>query len=75
MSDRDGGTLTLSVTVEKLRRLDVYVDGRPLASHKVEDGTTEIRLSDVGPDAELIDVEGFYRGKLAAARRLWLESD
>jgi hypothetical protein len=75
VSDRDGGTLTLSVTVEKLRRLDVYVDGRPLTSQEVKDGTTEVRLSDVGPDAELIDVEGFYRGKLAAARRLWLASE
>jgi hypothetical protein len=73
--ERSGRTLTLSVTVEKLRRLDIYVDGRPLATQNVKDGSTQVRLSSVEPDAEVIDVEGFYRGKLAAARRLWLESE
>jgi hypothetical protein len=68
--ERGGRTLTLSVTVEKLRRLDFYVDGRPLASQDVKDGTTQVQLAGVEPDAELIELEGFYRNKLVAARRV-----
>jgi hypothetical protein len=67
-SSLDGaGTLTLQVTTEGIRRLDVYVDSRPRASADVPDGGSILTVPGL-TGAAVVRVEGYAGGELVAAR-------
>jgi hypothetical protein len=58
----------LDVNISKLDRIDVYVDGRPYASHDVADG---LQLS-LGHPREVIRVEGYQGDNLQQVRTIRL---
>jgi len=67
----DGSILKLKTTVRGITRLDVYVDGRPIESFDIKDGTRRFRL-DVQVGASQLYVAGFANKEHAASRKLTL---
>ncbi len=51
-----------------LRRLDVYLDDRPIRSLDIDDGATQVTVP-LEPENAVLDLRGFDSGRLAAARR------
>lgn len=65
-----GGLRTLELTTGGVDSVDVYLDGRPVATTDTVDGVTELELElPVGAGGEL-RLEGFDDGRLVAARLL-----
>jgi hypothetical protein len=62
---RTGGHLPLRVTTGGLDRIDVAVDGRPVTSLDVTDGTTNVDVP-VAAGAKRLAVDGYSHGTLAA---------
>ncbi|HEY0782603.1 MAG TPA: S41 family peptidase, partial [Thermoanaerobaculia bacterium] len=60
---------TLTVTTRNVDRLDLFVDGRPVRSLDVVDGTTTIELPPSLESAATLEVRGFLAGELAASAR------
>lgn len=57
------------VTTQNLSRIDIYVDGRPVQSTDVGDGTHPIPLT-LGAAAKQLDVKGYLDDKHVASARL-----
>ncbi len=66
-----GEGVTLNVTTGGLTSLDVYVDGRPVGTATVTDGTTPFALPHPPANA-VVRIEGFDGAELVAARRVGL---
>lgn len=66
-----GPTLTIQAKTVGISRLDIYIDGRPLESHDINDGTHSY---DVAPPAAaaLLELAGYKNDKLVAARKMKL---
>jgi hypothetical protein len=65
------GTLTVQLTTTGLDRVDVYLDGRPVASPTVTAPTTTVTIP--GATAgQLLRADGFSTGELVASRRVTL---
>ena len=62
-----GGTVTLTLQVAKLDRIDVYVDGRPQLTSDVTDGA--VTRSVPGGVGDQLRIEGFAAGTLVAVRK------
>jgi hypothetical protein len=61
--------LRIEITAAGLDRVDVYVDGRPIAS--VDVGADPVVLSELhGSVGAMVLVEGYAAGELVAARRV-----
>jgi len=66
-----GSVLTLDATTAALSRLDVYVDGRPLASLDVVDGNHSVNVN-VPDGATGVRLAGYHNDALVAARKMAL---
>ena len=66
-----GDGVTLNVTTGGLTGIDVYVDGRPVGTATVTDGTTPFALPNPPANA-VVRLEGFDGAELVAARRVAL---
>jgi hypothetical protein len=67
-SSGSGASLSLQVTTLGLSRLDVYVDGRPVSTLDVSDGTTTIAVDATG--ADLLELAGYDSSGYVAARKI-----
>ncbi len=65
-----GSTLNVEVTTRGLDRLDVYLDGRPVQTMNVGDGTTIFQVEVAG--ADLLELAGYEDGDYVAARKVEL---
>jgi C-terminal processing protease CtpA/Prc len=65
-----GSTRALHVATLGLSRIDLYLDGRPVMTVDVADGTTDISLDASG--AEVLELAGYEGRELVAARKLQL---
>jgi hypothetical protein len=63
-----GGTLTVELTTEGVDRVDVYLDGRPVASPTVTTPVTSVTVAGVTAGQRL-RADGFSEGRLVASRR------
>ena len=61
------GTLNLSLATAGVDRVDVYLDGRPVRSSDVTDGSTTLSVPAAG--ARRLRLQGFSRGRLVANRQ------
>jgi hypothetical protein len=69
VASQTSSTLTLSVRTEAMTSVDVYVNDRPVATSRVQDGMNQVQVP--RPSAgSAIRLEGFAGGKLVASRRL-----
>lgn len=66
-----GEGVTLNITTGGLTGIDVYVDGRPVGTATVTDGTTPFGLPHPPANA-VVRIEGFDGAELVAARRVAL---
>ncbi len=65
-----GASLSAQVTTLGLDRVDVYLDGRPVGTLDVSDGTTSLALDATG--ASLLELAGYDAGGYVAARKVTL---
>ena len=70
-TSQTGSSLTVDATTAGIDRLDTYVDGRPLDTRDVSDGTHTINVS-VPDSSELLELAGYKNGDYVAARKEWL---
>jgi hypothetical protein len=63
------GTLTVELETSGLDRVDVYLDGRPVASPTVATPSTTLTVPGAGT-GQLLRVDGFSTGQLVASRRV-----
>ncbi len=63
------GTLTVELATTGLDRVDVYLDGRPVASPTVAAPSTTVTVPGAGT-GQLLRVDGFSTGQLVASRRV-----
>jgi hypothetical protein len=68
---QSGSTLELETETRGLTRLDVYLNGRPIESRDIKDGTHTFEV-DVLPDGNLLELAGYDNGDFVAARKLEL---
>jgi hypothetical protein len=68
IADADNDSTTLSLVTRGLDRVDIYQDSRPLGSVDVEDGTTEVEVSQ--PSLTGVRLLGFDDNELVASRKL-----
>ncbi|WP_353827012.1 S41 family peptidase [Agromyces sp. SYSU T0242] len=64
------GTRTLTLETAAIEGVDVYLDGRPVATAVTPDGTTEVGIAAPVAAGATLRVEGFVDGTLVAARQL-----
>lgn len=66
-----GGMRTLTLQTEAIESVDVYLDGRPVATTATSDGSTDISVDLArAVDGSMLRLEGFAAGELVAARHL-----
>jgi hypothetical protein len=69
MSNADG-TQTLLVKTKNISRLDFYLNGRIQDSENVRDDETEFDLPAHLPANSVLQLQGYHKGKLVAARNI-----
>ena len=67
-TNQSGSTIEFETETRGITRLDVYIDGRPVKSHDVNDGTSTFEV-DVPPGSNLLKLVGFDDGNLVASRK------
>ena len=70
-TSQSGSTLTVTATTTGLTRLDTYIDGRPVESLDINDGTHTFDV-ELPPGATLLEFAGYDAGDYVAARKLGL---
>jgi C-terminal processing protease CtpA/Prc len=68
VSSASNGVRTLSVQTTAVTSVDVYLNGRPIATAATEDGTAEIEIP--ATTGNVLRLEGFDGQQLVAARQL-----
>jgi C-terminal processing protease CtpA/Prc len=63
------GRVALRLATAGLDRVDVALDGRPVASLDVTDGTADHALTPAAPSPSLLDLTGWAAGEVVARRR------
>jgi hypothetical protein len=53
-------------------RIDIYVDGRPVLSQNVTDGTTKLRIDTPSTNAQLLEIVGLKTNEVVATRKVIL---
>ena len=64
-----GPTLTIQAKTLGISRLDTYIDGRPLDSRDINNGTHTFNVS-LPADAILLKLAGYANGEFVAARKI-----
>jgi hypothetical protein len=67
-SSFSGTTLTVTLTVEGIDRVDLYLDDRPISSEDLTGAPLSIDILDVTP-GQLLRADGYKAGALVASRR------
>ena len=66
-----GSTLTIQATTVGISRLDTYIDGRPVDSRDLNDGTHSFTV-DVPAGANQLKLAGYENDEYVAARKVAL---
>ena len=71
-SKRANGSLNVTVVTSNIQRVDVLLNGRPVHTADVPDGSTSFDLAEVAPPAQAAALEcrGFRDNQLVASTRL-----
>ena len=67
-------SLEAELTTKGIFRVDVYVDGRPVLSQNVTDGTTKIRIDTPSTSAQLLEIVGIDTNEVVAIRKVILKA-
>ncbi|WP_241996571.1 S41 family peptidase [Kribbella antiqua] len=63
-----GTTLTVTLDVDGIDRVDIYLDDRPISSEDLADAPLNIDILEVAP-GQLLRADGYQEGALVASRR------
>jgi len=66
------GSLEVELTSIGISRVDMYVDGRPVLSQNVTDGTTKLRIDTPNTNAQLLEIVGLKTNEVVATRKVIL---
>lgn len=66
-----GSTLTIQAVTAGISRIDTYIDGRPMESRDISDGTHNISV-ELPAGATLLKLAGYKKSKYVAGRKLQL---
>ena len=66
------GSLEVELTTIGISRVDMYVDGRPVLSQNVTDGTTKLRIDTPNTNAQLLEIVGLKTNEVVATRKVIL---
>ena len=66
---RPDGSLDLTVATDNIQRVDVWLDGRPIHTANVKDGSTSFALPGPVSRESILECRGFRGGKLVARIR------
>jgi hypothetical protein len=67
LSDQGSTSLQIDLTTLGISRVDVYVDGRPVLSQNITDGTNKLIIDKPSADAKSIKIIGVKESEIVAA--------
>ena len=68
-TSQSGSTLSIKTKTVGIARLDIYIDGRPLDTQDINDGTRSFNVS-LPTGASILKIDGFKNHELVASRKL-----
>ena len=70
--DHQAGSLGIELTTLGISRIDIYVDGRPILSQNMADGTNKITIDRPKAGEKVLDIVGLKTNEVVAARKVFL---
>ena len=67
------GSLEIELTTLLISRVDIYIDGRPVDSKDVTDGTNKLNIESIDNSGQMLEIIGFMENKIVAARKIILK--
>lgn len=67
-----GEPLEIQLTTVGISRADIYVDGRPLLSQDISDGTAKLKIDRPGASAKLLEIVGLSDRDVVATKKMLL---
>ena len=74
MLSNQTSSLEIQLTTLGLSRIDLYVDGRPILSQDITDGTSKLSIAKPATGSKLLKIIGLEGNEVAAARKVPLQS-
>jgi hypothetical protein len=68
------GSMEIELTTLGISRVDIYVDGRPVDSQDVTDGTNKLSIKAPDHNAEMLEIVGVMKNEIVAARKIILKT-
>jgi hypothetical protein len=68
------GSLEIQLTTIGISRIDLYVDGRPVLSRDITDGTNKLSMAKPTTGSKLLKIIGLGGNEVVAARKVSLQS-
>jgi C-terminal processing protease CtpA/Prc len=72
MISNQADSLEIELTTLGISRADIYVDGRPVLSQNVTDGTNKLSIKSPENSSEQIDIIGLMGSEVVATRKVFL---
>ncbi|HKG88041.1 MAG TPA: hypothetical protein VKA95_06915 [Nitrososphaeraceae archaeon] len=66
------GLLEIELTILGISRVDIYIDGRPVLSQNVTDGTNKLSIEAPENSAQLLEIVGLMRNEVVASRKVFI---
>jgi hypothetical protein len=67
------GSLEIELTTLLISRVDIYIDGRPVDSKDVNDGTIKLNIESIDNNRQILEIIGLMENKIVAARKIILK--
>ena len=68
-TSQTGSNLTIQATTVGISRLDAYIDGRPMESPDINDGTHQFDVT-LSTGATQLELAGYKNSEFVAARKI-----
>ena len=69
---KQADSLDVELTTIGISRVDSYIDGRPVLSQNVTDGTTVLHIDTTGINAQILEIVGLNTNEVVATRKVIL---
>jgi C-terminal processing protease CtpA/Prc len=74
MMSNQAGSMEIQLTTLGISRIDLYVDGRPILSKDITDGTHKLSIAKPTTESKLLKIIGLEGNEVVAARKVSLHS-
>gem|GEM_PF-3172517 len=69
---KQAGSLDVELTTIGISRVDTYIDGRPVLSQNVTDGTTKLHINTTSINVQMLEIVGLNTNEVVATRKVIL---